>query len=216
MKRGWLIWGGLLAVAQAFLFHISYQVRELEGTLGEVRQQIVAEREALTVLGADWALLNDPSRLLRLAHKHLPLQPTAGVQLANFERVPFPAVPAVRHSRPEATTVAMPAGVVPAGAAQTSAGQAGAGQAGGLPARAQQPGAAPGRDGTGAGRGEMVTDLAARPTAPAARGPLGFQINDLTKLAARVRPEGATAAAAGGSFQLDELALLMTRLGVGQ
>jgi hypothetical protein len=88
---------GMAAVAGAVLFETSFKVQELEESLSSVNRQIVAEHDAIQVLRAEWALLNEPSRLDRLSKAYLPLQPAEPKQYAAASAVPNrkPAEPAV-------------------------------------------------------------------------------------------------------------------------
>lgn len=81
-----LLLAGMMMLA---LFMVSYQVQDLEEKLEQLNQGIAADREAVHVLEAEWAHLNDPERLRSLAERHLGLQPMGADQLVEPETVPW-------------------------------------------------------------------------------------------------------------------------------
>ncbi len=72
-----------LVVAIYGLFQIKNRVQELSKELSEIDQQIKEEREFINILNAEWAYLNNPERLAKLANKHLDLKPTSLSQVSN-------------------------------------------------------------------------------------------------------------------------------------
>ncbi|QQR69746.1 MAG: hypothetical protein IPI58_03595 [Alphaproteobacteria bacterium] len=56
------------------LYKTSYHYDEARRALQDTHVQMMAERESLHVLQAEWALLNQPKRLERLAARHLGLK----------------------------------------------------------------------------------------------------------------------------------------------
>ena len=84
-----------LFLAGAFslaLFSLKYKVQDLDNSLKQLNQSIVAERRALHVLKAEWSLLNDPARLRPLAEQHLGLGPVSPAQVGTFASLQAPAV----------------------------------------------------------------------------------------------------------------------------
>jgi len=77
------------------LFMVKYQVQDLEDQLTTIDREIVAERQALHVLRAEWSHLNEPNRLRKLAVRHLGMVPLSSQQFltsARFdERIREPA-----------------------------------------------------------------------------------------------------------------------------
>jgi hypothetical protein len=65
------------------LFQIKSRVQELSKELSEIDSQIKEEREFINILNAEWAYLNNPERLARLASKHLDIKPTQISQVKN-------------------------------------------------------------------------------------------------------------------------------------
>ncbi|HAH09737.1 MAG TPA: hypothetical protein DCL54_17625 [Alphaproteobacteria bacterium] len=87
-----------IALSLAVLIGLAYHVyqgatltRQREAELAQIKTQIVEEAAKIRVLKADWAMLNAPDRLHRLATQHLALSATVPqqfVQFANFANRP--------------------------------------------------------------------------------------------------------------------------------
>lgn len=77
------------AIIGIALFALKYQVRDLEAELTGINRQIIAHREAIHVLNAEWSHLNDPGRLAALASRHLQLQPTTSDRLGSIASLPM-------------------------------------------------------------------------------------------------------------------------------
>ncbi|AZL15309.1 cell division protein FtsL [Rickettsiales endosymbiont of Stachyamoeba lipophora] len=79
----------LLALSIYLMFNIKYQVRNLKIDVTQLNKQIIDEKESIKVLEAEWAYLNKPERLMRIASKYLPhLEPIQVMQL-NPKLVPL-------------------------------------------------------------------------------------------------------------------------------
>jgi hypothetical protein len=84
-----ILMGGLIAVAGSILYDTTFEVQELEGQLSRINRQIVAEREVIQVLKADWSLLNDINRIEQLSVRYLPeLRPAEATQFVALKTVP--------------------------------------------------------------------------------------------------------------------------------
>jgi len=81
----WLIVAGAVALG---LYQVKYEVQRLEEKLHEVRSDIRQDRVALHVLEAEWAYLNRPERLQRLASKYLDMGPSGARQVAAVTALP--------------------------------------------------------------------------------------------------------------------------------
>ena len=68
-----LIWLVLSVVAATSLFNISQKTENQRHTIATLDRQIAFEHESLAVLRAEWSYLTTPSRLRKLATKHLDL-----------------------------------------------------------------------------------------------------------------------------------------------
>src|SRR3546814_13154806 len=72
------VWWMLAITAVYAMFHVTFKVDEVAADLHDLDRQILKEREAIHVLEAEWAYLNNPVRIEELAANLLPwLQPAA-------------------------------------------------------------------------------------------------------------------------------------------
>jgi hypothetical protein len=83
-----LLWFLLIAAAIFGVYHLKYRVQAQEEELTRLDSQIARDRDAIQVLRAEWAHLNEPARLTDLAMRHLDLGPVAGVQIVRFQSLP--------------------------------------------------------------------------------------------------------------------------------
>ena len=81
----------LALLAACGLYLLKDRVQREERELQRVQSAIAAERGALTRLRAEWALLNQPGRIARLARAHLALQPAQPGQIVAIEQIPLRA-----------------------------------------------------------------------------------------------------------------------------
>jgi cell division protein FtsL len=100
----WLIVAGAVAFG---LYQVKYEVQRLEEDLQKVRQDIRRDRIALHVLEAEWAYLNRPDRLERLARKHLDMAPVGPQQVAAATALP----PRIRAQETERAAAEGPDGM---------------------------------------------------------------------------------------------------------
>lgn len=78
----------LAAAAGGVLFHVSFEVSELDDRLATLNHEIRNDRDAIHVLRAEWSFLNQPERLEELARRHLDLMPVSGAQLTGPGALP--------------------------------------------------------------------------------------------------------------------------------
>lgn len=84
--------GLVLAVLLACgLYALKDQVQRVEGELRRAHAAVLAERGALDRLRTEWAMLNQPGRLARLAEAHLDLMPAHPGQIVRVTDLPFRA-----------------------------------------------------------------------------------------------------------------------------
>tara|TARA_Y100001970_G_scaffold294367_1_gene451768 strand:- start:15427 stop:15720 length:294 start_codon:yes stop_codon:yes gene_type:complete len=84
-----ILWIGLAAIVGVSLFVVKYEVQSLdEHLLGLEKEKLVTER-SIHVLEAEWAHLNHPERLERLAKKYLNLHPANPKQLIVYDSVDY-------------------------------------------------------------------------------------------------------------------------------
>lgn len=88
-----LTWIALAGTASVVLYQTSYRVQEQADELANLNRQIVAEQEAIQVLRAEWAYLNDPARLERLVAQHSLLGQTRVEQIVALDQIPTKPLP---------------------------------------------------------------------------------------------------------------------------
>jgi hypothetical protein len=87
----------LVAVCATWAYRVNYATQEALNRLADLRAEIAAEREALSVLNAEWAYLNRPDRLAALVAgpgAELGLAPLTPEQYGDVAVVAFPPEPA--------------------------------------------------------------------------------------------------------------------------
>jgi len=65
------------------------QVQTLEKHLAGINRNIEDDIRTIHILQAEWSHLNSPSRLRKLAGKHILLKPIQAEQIINYSQVPF-------------------------------------------------------------------------------------------------------------------------------
>lgn len=78
MKRLWsryLLVFGLAVLSGSLLLQVSQDVQEAEDNLRDLKRSVRSEQEAIRYLEAEWAYLNTPVRLERLALEYTDLVP---------------------------------------------------------------------------------------------------------------------------------------------
>lgn len=74
MKKKVILVGTLAIGMLVFgLFQVKYKVYNLKRDLAEINRQLAADTDAIQVLKAEWAYLNKPERIEKLARKYLNL-----------------------------------------------------------------------------------------------------------------------------------------------
>ena len=68
---------------------IKYETKEAREELRDVNREIDREREAISVLSAEWSHLTRPGNLRKLAEAHLGLDTVRAEQIAAIEDVPW-------------------------------------------------------------------------------------------------------------------------------
>ena len=71
MRQATIITLLVAAMMSVALFFLKYEVNGLESELNALNRAIVADRELIHVLEAEWSHLNEPARLRGLAQRHL-------------------------------------------------------------------------------------------------------------------------------------------------
>lgn len=87
MRRPTLFFVFIAAGVGLGLFQLKYQVMNLEQDHHRIRKTIRETDEAIHILRAEWAHLNDPKRLQSLCERYLAVSPIRGSQLVSLQRV---------------------------------------------------------------------------------------------------------------------------------
>ena len=83
--------GVVALVAAAIGLNVfKYRVQAIQEEIVHVSRDLEKERRGLHVLNAEWAYLNRPDRLQKLADKYLELSPQQGDQIADVATLPLP------------------------------------------------------------------------------------------------------------------------------
>lgn len=109
----------LVAVCATWAYRVNYATQEAINRLADLRAEIAMEREALSVLNAEWAYLNRPDRLAKLIAgpgAGLGLVPLTPEQFGETAMVAYPPEPELADAAedaadPDAAPVLDPAGV---------------------------------------------------------------------------------------------------------
>ncbi len=87
--RSTFLWLALAIIVGFGLFHVKYQVQDLEEELARLNAAILKEQQQIHVLRAEWSYLNTPSRLEELAARHLDLGPVETAQIGSVSSLPW-------------------------------------------------------------------------------------------------------------------------------
>jgi cell division protein FtsL len=79
----------IAVLAACALFAMKDQVRRLEGELHDLREAVRDEEDAIDRLETEWAVLNHPGRIARLASAHVGLQPAKPGQIVRIDDIPL-------------------------------------------------------------------------------------------------------------------------------
>jgi hypothetical protein len=77
------------------VYRTAEQARVEQGTLKATQAAIIRENNMLTVLGAEWARITQPSRIQALTQRHLDLSDSPTVELSSLSQLPSKDVPLV-------------------------------------------------------------------------------------------------------------------------
>jgi cell division protein FtsL len=88
IRIGTLLWVALAVCAGYATIQFKYGVQALERDLTALDAQILRHQEAIHVLKAEWAYLNEPARLEKLSRRYLDLSPVRGSQIVDLAQLP--------------------------------------------------------------------------------------------------------------------------------
>jgi cell division protein FtsL len=87
------IFFGLAALSGVVLLHTSQNVQHAEGRVAELEKSINMEQERIRMLKAEWAHLNRPERLEKLAQEFLDLAPPPTKEMPEHLMTDYPEYP---------------------------------------------------------------------------------------------------------------------------
>ncbi len=93
--RGLAAFAGIavLVFVAIWAYRVNYATQAAENDVARLQRQIRAEREAISVLRAEWAYLNRPERLLALSEENfgtLQLMPLSASNYADPMKITYP------------------------------------------------------------------------------------------------------------------------------
>jgi hypothetical protein len=85
-----VVWLLVIVIAAFMLYKVKYEVQTLKTQVAETSHQLEQEKQALHVVAAEWAYLNRPDRLQKLAVKYLASSEVTVSQISDIQAIPFP------------------------------------------------------------------------------------------------------------------------------
>ncbi len=107
-----------LVLAAAYVYEIKFEATLQAERLAKLRTEIRRERDAIAVLRAEWAKLDNPARIQGLAQRHLPLRPIEATQIDSLDRLPARPAPAASPADPIGALIGLDAEVPTSGIGQ--------------------------------------------------------------------------------------------------
>jgi hypothetical protein len=78
----------IAAVMCVSLFFLKYEVTNLDQQLEGLNRNIVSDHDAIHVLKAEWAHLNEVERVRSLSQRYLDLSPTSPAHIVTLDELP--------------------------------------------------------------------------------------------------------------------------------
>ena len=91
-----------LVSAAAYVYKIKFDATVQAEKVAKIRLDIHREREAIALLRAEWARLDNPARIEALAARHLALRPIEATQFDDLGRLPMRPPQLVPPDAPDA------------------------------------------------------------------------------------------------------------------
>lgn len=92
IRLSMIIWVAVVVVSAFALYSVKFKVQTLRAQIADISSQLEQERESMNVVAAEWAYLNRPDRLQKLAASYLKTEETTVEQIADVAAIPFPQV----------------------------------------------------------------------------------------------------------------------------
>ena len=77
-----------LVSASVYVYKIKFDAAVQAEKVAKVRRDIRREHDAIALLRAEWARLDNPARIQDLADRHLNARPVEAAQFSDFSRLP--------------------------------------------------------------------------------------------------------------------------------
>lgn len=77
-----------LILAASFVYKIKFESTLQAEQLAKLRGEVRRERDAIATLRAQWARLDNPTRIQGLAERHLLLKPLVATQIDSLDQLP--------------------------------------------------------------------------------------------------------------------------------
>jgi hypothetical protein len=78
---------GVLILAASYVYKIKFDSTLQAERVAKLRGELRRERNAIAILRAEWAKLDTPGRIQRLADRHLALRPIGATQFDSLDRL---------------------------------------------------------------------------------------------------------------------------------
>jgi hypothetical protein len=78
----------VLVLAAAYVYEIKFESTLQAERVMKLRSEIRRERDGIAVLRAEWAKLDNPTRIQTLTNRYLQLKPTEATQIDPLDRLP--------------------------------------------------------------------------------------------------------------------------------
>jgi hypothetical protein len=91
-----------LVSAAAYVYKIKFDAAVQAERVAKLRRDIRHERDAIALLRAEWARLDNPARIQALAERHLKLRSVQATQFEDFGRLPMRPPQIVPPDAPDA------------------------------------------------------------------------------------------------------------------
>ena len=86
-----LVYMACFAALAMGLYLVKYSVQNIQREVATMKEEVAREKESLHLLNAEWAYLNRPERLRKLADRHLALVPLDSRRIENMNLLPAAA-----------------------------------------------------------------------------------------------------------------------------
>jgi hypothetical protein len=83
-----IVWFCIVVAVGYAMFQVKYEVMQQEQTLAGINKQIIADREQIRVLNAEWSYLARPARLEDLSARFLHLNGMSSAQILPLSAIP--------------------------------------------------------------------------------------------------------------------------------